>query len=64
MIAKNYSVFCDECTRTEQLFGSSVKECNDEVSNKGWTIAKDKKHTYCPECSLKQAIQQANPEQE
>lgn len=53
MISKHYSIFCDECTKTEHLLGQSIKECEDEARNLRWTKepGKNGKHWYCPGCS-------------
>ena len=48
MIEKHYSIFCDECARSENLVGQTMKECTAEALNMGWV--QKKPHWYCPEC--------------
>ena len=62
MISKHYSIFCDECTRTINLFGQSIKECEDESRNMGWEKepGRGSKHWYCPDCARQKAQALAN----
>lgn len=48
MITKSYSIMCDKCTKTEGLFGQSLKDCKPEAENMGWF--ESKKNWYCNEC--------------
>lgn len=58
MINKSYSIFCDECTRTEHLVSGTQKACEDESRNMGWH--KEGKHWYCPKCHLNKVQAEAN----
>lgn len=62
MISKAYSIFCDECTKYTNLFGQTIKDCEDEARNMAWTKEPGKggKHWYCPECSAEMAHKAAN----
>lgn len=48
MITKSYSVMCDCCTKSEELFSQTLKECEAEAKETGWV--KINKNWYCEEC--------------
>lgn len=51
MITKSYSIMCDDCTKSEGLFGRNLKECQDEAERMGWTKKNGK--WICEECNQK-----------
>ena len=61
MIVKSYSIYCDECTKNQPLYGQTIEECEAEAKNLGWTTKKP--HWYCPACSLKMTKQASNPQE-
>lgn len=62
MIVKSYSIYCDECTKNQPLYGQTIEECEAEAKNLGWT--KEEPHWYCPACSLKKTKKLDNKGQE
>jgi hypothetical protein len=48
LIGKHYSIFCECCTKTEQLFSQTMKDCEQEARGMGWTIKKGK--WVCGDC--------------
>lgn len=58
MINKHLTAFCDECTTTQPLLAQTLKEAASELANIQWTTP-DKKHWYCPRCTLKMSQNKA-----
>ncbi len=47
-IAKRYWVNCEHCLETNDLWGQSIKQCEEELKDSNWKKLKGK--WYCDKC--------------